>query len=133
MRLDLRTGAVHVLTRGPVLSDRAGAPDWSPDGRRLVFESDVRARSASHEHLVFGLYVLDARSRRMQRIYRADTWPPQSPVWSPDATRIAFVENGALRTTSSRGGAVHTLLAPPRAAVGEVSLSRPSWQPLPVR
>jgi Tol biopolymer transport system component len=133
MRLDLRTGAVHVLTRGPVPSDRASAPDWSPDGRRLVFESDTRAGSARHEHLVFGLYVLDVRSGRLRRIHRADIWPPQSPVWSPDATRIAFVEHGVLRIVSSRGGAVHTLLALPRAAVGEVSLSRPSWQPLPAR
>jgi Tol biopolymer transport system component len=133
MRLDLRTGAVHVLTRGPILSDRASAPDWSPDGERLVFESDTRAGSARHEHLVFGLYVLDVRSGRLRRIHRSRLSLPSFPVWSPDGSRIAFVEGGALKSTSSRGGAVHTLLASPRAPVGEVSLSRPSWQPLPAR
>jgi len=134
MRLDPRTGAVHQLTRGPVLSDHATDPDWSPDGRRLVFASDTRAGRGAHEHFVFGLYVLEVGSGRLRRVYRAGRLSlPRSPVWSPDGSRIAFVEGGALRVISSPGGAAHTLLTPPAGSVGEVSLTRPSWQPLTAR
>jgi Tol biopolymer transport system component len=133
MRLDLRTGAVHLLTRGPASSDHAGDPDWSPDGRRLVFESNTLVGRGGREHFVRGLYVLDVSSGRLRSIHRGRTFSYvlRDPVWSPDGSRIAFVDTESIEVIPSGGGAAHTLLARPANLGGlESTFSRPSWQPL---
>jgi Tol biopolymer transport system component len=133
MRLDLRTGAVHLLTRGPASSDHAGDPDWSPDGRRLVFESNMLVGRGAREHFVRGLYVFDVSSGRLRHVDRGRrlSYVLRDPVWSPDGSRIAFVDSESIEVVPSRGGAAHTLLARPANFGGLAStFSRPSWQPL---
>jgi Tol biopolymer transport system component len=59
----------------------AGALDWAPGGRRIVFTD-------FHD-----LYVVRADgTRRPRRIVRT-TGEPISPVWSPDGKRVAFVRS----------------------------------------
>lgn len=132
MQMSLRTGAVHQLTRGPTASDHAKAPDWSPDGRRLVFASNELSGRGAHQDFRRGLYVLDVAARRLRRVYRAPprTYTLDDPIWSPDGSRIAFLDAAGVETMSIRGRGLQTLLARSDDAAFS-AFSRPTWQPLP--
>lgn len=56
-------------------------PDWSPDGRRLAFES---RRDGGAD-----LWLLDVGSGSARRL-TADEGDETHPAWSPDGTRLAF-------------------------------------------
>jgi TolB protein len=61
-----------------------GIPAWSPDGRRIAFESVLDANSE--------LFVVNADGsgqRRLTRNYDRDF----APAWSPDGRKIAFLSN----------------------------------------
>lgn len=94
------------------LLDRGREPDWSPDGRRIVFER--------------GSSIMTARAdgRRIRRVYTGGG----SPVFSPDGRRIAFIRRGGLWTMTTRGRDVRRLVR----AQYNVGLSSPAWQPLPL-
>ncbi len=56
-------------------------PAWSPDGRRIAFESD---RDGNDE-----IYVMNADGSGVTRLTDNDAID-RSPAWSPDGRRIAF-------------------------------------------
>jgi Lysyl oxidase/WD40-like Beta Propeller Repeat len=94
-----------VLAPGPV-----STPDWSPDGRSLVFER-------------FGwIHTIQADGTDERRIAQG-----RSPAWSPGGRRIAFVSdrtgNDDLYAVRAAGGGLQQL------TVGAGNESDPAWSP----
>jgi Tol biopolymer transport system component len=65
------------------------APDWSPDGSRIVFFSNRHNPAL----LQMSVYVMNADGSNVVRLTRSDSWNDRFPRWSPDGTRIAFQSN----------------------------------------
>jgi len=94
--MDIASGRSARLTQAPSIET---APSFSPDGNRIVFESD---RSGTQQ-----LYVMDAKGGSPERI----SFGPGrygTPVWSPRGDMIAFTKQskgrfhiGVMRTDGS--------------------------------
>jgi TolB protein len=64
----------------------AGNPDWSPDGKRIVFNSSYEAQAAVE------IYTVRPDGSRLRRLRREGKRSYSfDPVWSPDGGRIAHV------------------------------------------
>lgn len=61
------------------------APTWSPDGTRVVFESNRGSPVA----LWYAVFVANRDGTHVQQLTPFD-WNAQHPVWSPDGRWIAF-------------------------------------------
>ena len=59
-----------------------GAPSWSPDGRRIAFQSDRDGGDSE-------IYVMNADGSGVRRLTDNDA-RDSAPSWSPDGRRIAF-------------------------------------------
>ncbi|MDP9235759.1 MAG: hypothetical protein M3P01_14575 [Actinomycetota bacterium] len=56
------------------------SPSWSPDGKRIAFERDIRGRQ--------DVYVIDSDGSHLRRL--TSDGRSGSPAWSPTGTTIAF-------------------------------------------
>lgn len=72
------------LTRLP---DGACQPDWSPDGKRLVFISPCRARQSEYRGST--LYIINADGTGLN-LLPSMPGGDFDPDWSPDGNKIAF-------------------------------------------
>ncbi len=95
-----RAGHVVQLTNGDG-SDLA--PAWSPDRRRIAFQSN---RDGNWE-----IYVMRADGTNTRRLTHDDTRDGE-PGWSPDGNEIAFTRNGDLYAMAADGRRVHSLENP---------------------
>jgi Tol biopolymer transport system component len=103
------------------LSSAQGDPSWSPDGRRIAFTAtgddgpEVRiVRTAPRE----GGTSITADGAAETLLEGAS-----SPSWSPDGTRLVFVESdsGRVSIADADGTGVR--------AIAETSSAAPSWSP----
>ena len=73
-------------------ADFDSAPAWSPDGKQIAFENAPAATldpSSGAEPEQKDIYVMNAAGTNVRRL--TDTpGKDEGPVWSPDATKIAF-------------------------------------------
>jgi Tol biopolymer transport system component len=105
-----------------------GQPDWSPDGTKLVYRSNLAGKAVQN------IYIADADGSNPVKL-TANTDGAvylQFPVWSPDGTKIAFSSNldekeeaEELYVIDADGRNLRRLTHTP-----DVDRS-PDWQPLP--
>jgi Tol biopolymer transport system component len=80
-----------------------GEPDWSPDGKRIVFSSSFQSNRHTHSDI----YTVRPDGTGLRRIRRESRNTFSfDPVWSPDGGRIAFV-----RATPSQTPHIWTMRA----------------------
>jgi TolB protein len=70
------------LTHIPGSQDVSFYPDWSPDGRRIVFNSSMSGR--------LQLYVIRADGTGMRRLFSDPKRDDLLPAWAPDGHTIVF-------------------------------------------
>jgi len=121
------------LGRGPWSRDDQGfyaVPDWSPDGRKLVFAKRVtqsgspcRPAGRCNDEI----YVINADGTDLRRLTR-NAVPDGHPVWSPDGQTIAFLRRRdgpawSIYVMNTDGSNQRKLTSTPRRQ-GE-----PTWSP----
>ncbi|PZN96088.1 MAG: peptidase S9 family protein [Alphaproteobacteria bacterium] len=88
---DMRQGEIWLATiEGKAVDKRllipaavkAGAPEWSPDGRRIGYVAPVLGKPQ--------LWVMDV-AQGIGKPVTSGKIAPRGPIWSPDGSRIAFV------------------------------------------
>ena len=80
------------LRRITPLRLNAGNPDWSPNGKRIVFNSSLEAQAAVE------IYTVRPDGSGRKRVRRQPEGEYAfEPVFSPSGRRIAFVGPGGLR------------------------------------
>ena len=96
-------GGVPTGSNARVLLDRSEnlfSPAWSPLGDRIAFV-DVALRT---------IETIDPATREEVVLYSSPSGGLSSPTWNADATKIAFVEGGAVRVLDLGSASVTTVL-----------------------
>jgi dipeptidyl aminopeptidase/acylaminoacyl peptidase len=97
--IDAASGAATALTRGPT---EALQPNWSPDGREIVYLTKQGADPDAHDN--WDLWIMEARVGGARRQLTTNPgvdgdplldWGSGPPRFSPDGSRIAYTAGGA--------------------------------------
>jgi Tol biopolymer transport system component len=116
--LDPETGQKRELTNGV----RDYGSDWSPDGTKIVYDSETDGG--------YEIVIADADGSNPVSIAEGE-----SPSWSPDGTRIAYAgEDGSIWVVNADGSDPHAITAGAAAGGETVSFpsgydANPSWSP----
>ena len=112
--MDLNTRSITRLTNDSGIDT---SPSYSPDGEKIVFNSD---RSGSPQ-----LYIMDKDGSNIKRISKGKG-VYGNPVWSPRGDLIAFVKN---RKPNFYIGVMDTNGNNERIIVQDFALESPAWSP----
>ena len=100
------------------MSDRA--PDWSPDGRKIVFQRGKAFVS---------VYSIGSDGSGLRRLTKGSRPFDTGPSWSPDGTRIVFAHGGDLWAMRPDGSGRRDLTNTKGLSKTE---DTPDWQPVHV-
>ena len=84
---------------------RDGVPSWSPDGSKIAFERLSGDGRDENGHFVNGdryIAVMDVSGGKPAALTAGGRWD-QSPEWSPDGARIAYVSGNAVWVVNADG------------------------------
>jgi Tol biopolymer transport system component len=82
----------------------AGAPAWSPNGKRLLYSTYCWFGNCGQPPVGAQLYTIGADGKSLRRVTRL-AGNALAPRWSPDGRKIVFVRNARV----GPGGDVYTL------------------------
>lgn len=104
----------------------SGNPNWSPDGKRIAFESnrDRTLPNREGDREVYDIYAMDADGSNVQRLTHTEGFGvSENPNWSADGKRIAFDRNGEIYVMDPDASNLRRLTQAPAES------SHPSWSP----
>jgi len=96
--LNFATGALRNLSEHPA---NDYVPDWSPNGKEIVFES---IRDGNYE-----IYLINTNGENLRRLTN-NTTEDQYPRWSPDGESILFSRHGELYLMDANGTSQRPLI-----------------------
>jgi Tol biopolymer transport system component len=121
IRLD--GSGLHRLTS---FSMHVGDSDWSPDGKRIVFEAYPNTAAYGD------IYVIDGNGGRLVNVTRNPAGQAGSadPVWSPDGRKILFLDNRRVNGVGRTGLATMNPDGSERRfiSVNNLELHQPDWE-----
>lgn len=95
----------------PTILTQGDQPNWSPDGRRLVY---------AHFRLEEGIYVIDTDANSSPMNLASNLKSCRYPRWSPDGQRIVFECLGGIFVVNSDGSGLRKIIE---------GGGNPSWSP----
>ncbi len=95
-------------------------PDWSPDGKHIIFH-------VHESESIWSIYAVNADGSNPQRLTSGAQ--DASPAWSPDGTRIAFARNGDIWVMRVSDGSPMQVSDLRQLTSSPVVDGAPNWSP----